>query len=211
MFIMNLDQNSIFSTNWRMFYCLKPFQFDPLGQKYGLEIESEIKKTGFDISHETVFTYLNHYNFMKILSKQKKGRQTFFSLILENALPLMALLEQDKTSIFLRGTKLAMILSEITSLIGNCSFALLFGSVAREHERSSSDLDILIVDGKVNPTAISKKETVYGIKISIHSISMKELKNQWHKEPIYKGIWRDRIILKNYNRFWEFALVEGKP
>jgi len=208
---MILDKDSIFSTNWRMFYCLKPFQFDPLGEQYGLEIEKEIKKMGFDISHETVFTYLNHYCKSGILRKNKKGRQAFFSLIPENALSIMALLEQERAHLFLRNTKLAMLLLEVSALLGECSFALLFGSVAREHERDSSDIDILIVDGKIDKAAITKKEAVFGIKISIHSLSTKKLENQWHNEPVYKGIWRDRIVLKNHNAFWEFALKEGKP
>jgi len=208
---MDLDKNSIFSTNWRMFYCLKPFQFDPLGEKYGLEIEDEIRKSGFNISHETVFTYLNHYCKTGILRKIKRGRQAFFSLTSENALLIMALLEQDRTNLFLRDSKLTIPILEVSGLLGGCSFAVLFGSVARGHERDSSDMDILIVDGKTDKAAISKKEAVYGITINIHSVPMKELENQWHREPIYKGIWRDRIVLKNYNRFWEFALAEGKP
>ncbi|MEK6979376.1 MAG: nucleotidyltransferase domain-containing protein [Candidatus Micrarchaeota archaeon] len=205
---MDLDKNSIFSTNWRMFYCLRPFQFDPLGEKYGLEIEREISATGFDISHETVFAYLNHYCRSGILRKKKRGRQTYFSVVPENAMSVLALLEQERTHLFLQKSKLAMLLTEISF---ECSFALLFGSAARSQERESSDVDILVVDGKSNEDIISKKEAVFGIKISIHSVSMKELKSQWHKEPVYKGIWRDRTILKNYTRFWELALKEGKP
>lgn len=208
---MNLDKNSIFSTNWRMFYCLKPFQFDPLGERYGLEIEKEIDKMGFGISHETVLAYLNHYCKTGILKKNKKGRQAFFSLIPEPALPLMALLEQDRTNLFLQDTRLRMPLLEISGLLGKCSFALLFGSVARGHERHSSDVDILRVDGKADKDAISKKEAVYGIKISVHSVSMRELESQWHKEPVYKGIWRDRIVLRHPANFWEFVLREGRP
>ncbi len=208
---MELDKNSIFSTNWRMFYCLKPFQFDPLGEKYGLEIEQEIKKMGFEISHETIHTYLNHFCKTGILKKNKRGRQTFFSLIPKNSISIMSLLEQDRTNLFLQKTKLTLQLLEITDLLPVCSFALLFGSVARGQERHSSDLDLLIVDGKPNTEAISKKEAVYGIKISIHSITGKEFEMQWNKEPIYKGIWRDRIVLKNPHRFWEFVLQRGKP
>jgi len=204
---MNLDKNSIFSTNWRMFYCLKPFQFDPKGEKYGLEIEKGIKEMGFEISHETVFTYLNHYSETGILKKEKAGRQAFFSLRKENALPIMALLEQDKTNLFLKESKKAMELMEISELIQNCEFALLFGSAARREERTSSDMDILLVDGKVSEE-IKKKESLYG-KISIHPISKKELKKRWHTEPVYKGIWRDRIVLKNPSNFWSFALEEG--
>ena len=208
---MDLDKNSIFSTNWRMFYCLKPFQSDPLGEKYGLEIEKEIRDMGIDISHETVFSYLNHFCEIRVLNKHKKGRQVFFSLIKENALPFMAILEQDRTNLFLRNAKSAMLLLEIATLLGKCSFALLFGSVARQQERDSSDIDILMVDGTYDKDAISKKEAVFGIKINIHSISSKELASQWRKEPIYKGIWRDRIVLKDNTAFWEFALREGKP
>ncbi|MDD5023415.1 MAG: hypothetical protein PHU63_04565, partial [Candidatus ainarchaeum sp.] len=125
---MNLDKNSIFSTNWRMFYCLKPFQFDPKGEKYGLEIEKEIKSMGFEISHETVFTYLNHYSQIGILKKEKAGRQAFFSLRKENALPIFSLLEQDRTNLFFKESKKTMEIIEISKLIKKCEFALLFGS-----------------------------------------------------------------------------------
>lgn len=206
-----MDKNSIFSTNWRMFYCLKPFQFDPLGERYGLEIEKEIGKMGFGISHETVLAYLNHYCKTGILSKDKKGRQAFFSLVPEHALPIMALLEQDRTDLFLQVARLRIPLLEISGLLGKCSFALLFGSVARGHERNSSDVDILVVDGKADNGEISKKEAVHGIKINVHSVSMKELVRQWHKEPVYKGIWRDRVVLKHHADFWKFVLREGKP
>ncbi len=207
---MNLDKNSIFSTNWRMFYCLIPFQFAPAEEKYGLEIEKEIVNCGFGISHETVYTYLNHFSDAGILKKKKKGRQVFFSLNAQNALPILSLLEQDRTNLFLKATSQAMEIHEINNLISDCDFALLFGSVARMHQREQSDIDILLVDGKVDLEGLKKKEALYG-KISIHSITKKELKKQWHKEPVYKGIWKDRIVLKNPSRFWEFILKEGKP
>ena len=208
--IMNLDKNSIFSTNWRMFYCLIPFQFDPAEEKYGLEIEKEIANRDFGISHETVHTYLNHFSNTGILKKKNKGKQAFFSLNAQNAVPILSLLEQDRTNLFLRTTSQAMELLEIIDLIDDCYFALLFGSVARMHQRERSDIDILLVDGKVDLESLKKKEALYG-KISIHSITKKELKEQWHKEPVYKGIWKDRIVLMNLDRFWEFILKEGKP
>ncbi|MDD5023245.1 MAG: nucleotidyltransferase domain-containing protein, partial [Candidatus ainarchaeum sp.] len=87
--------------------------------------------------------------------------------------------------------------------------ALLFGSSARMEERTGSDIDILVVDGKTEEKELKKKETLYG-KISIHKISKKELRKRWHTEPIYKRIWKDRILLKNPQNFWSFALEEGK-
>jgi predicted nucleotidyltransferase len=208
---MDMDKESIFSTNWRMFYCLTPFQRDPCGEKYGLEVEREIKNAGFGISHETVFAYLNHYSRAGMLKKVRRGRQVFFSLIPENALPVMSLLEQDRTNIFLRKSKMAMLISELSGLLAHCGFALLFGSAARGHERKSSDVDLLVVDGALDPDAIEKKEAAYGVKISVHRISGKELEVQWHKEPVYNGIWRDRVVISNFHRFWEFALARGKP
>ena len=207
---MNLDKNSLFSTNWRMFYCLVPFQFDPFAEKYGLETEMNLAQQGIAISHETVHTYLNHFSENGILNKKKRGRQAFFSLNAQNALPVLSLLEQERTNIFLKSTSQAMKILEIRDLIDNCYFAILFGSVAREHQRESSDIDILLVDGETDMEKLNKKEALYG-KISIHPITKNELKKQWHNEPVYKGIWKDRIVLKNSHRFWEFALMEGKP
>jgi predicted nucleotidyltransferase len=208
---MDMDAESIFSTNWRMFYCLAPFQQDPRGERYGLEMEKEIKDAGFEISHETAFAYLNHYAGAGVLRKVKRGRQAFFSLVPENALPLMSLLEQDRTNLFLRKSKTAMLISELSALLAHCGFALIFGSAARGHERKSSDIDLLVVDGVPDPDAIERKEAAYGMKISVHQVSGKELEARWHREPIYNGIWRDRVVIRNFHRFWEFALARGKP
>ena len=208
---MELDENSLFSSNWRMFYCLRPFLFDPLGEKYGLEIEKEARQAGFRISHETALFYLNHYCRTGILKKNRKGRQVFFSLMAHNALPIMSLLEQDRTNLFMRESGIAMQVSEISGLLEGSYFALLFGSAARQHQRQSSDIDILLVGGKYGSEEISRKEAAYGTKISIHPVSKKELEERWHSEPIYKGIWKDRIVLKNFHNFWEFALKGGKP
>jgi predicted nucleotidyltransferase len=207
---MDLDKNSIFSINWRMFYCLTPFQSDPFGEKYGLEIEREIEKKELKIAHETVLTYLNHFSQTGILIKEKKGRQVFFSLNTRNALPILSLLEQDRTNLFLRESTQAMEIFELGNLISDCYLALVFGSVARKQQRERSDIDVLIVEGKIDETELKKKEALYG-KISVHSIAKKDLRKHWHQKPIYKGIWKDRVVLKNYHNFWEFVLKEGKP
>ncbi len=166
---------------------------------------------GHPISHETAVNYLNHYSKMGILNRKKLGKQVFYSLIPNNAVSFISLLEQDRTNLFLRKTSFAVQLAEISNLIGDCYFALLFGSAARGEAKKTSDLDIFIVDGKPDLDEISKKEAVYGIKLSVHQISRWELRARWHSEPIYKGMWKDRIILKNFLNFWEFSFKEGKP
>lgn len=201
------------------FSLLGAFLQNPTGELYGRQIERMT-----DTNHERAGAYLGQLVNQKILLREEKGKQVFYRLNRksERALKALAFLELEKRTEFIRGSKEGFIVQDlVTKVIDECRssiyFVLLFGSVARGHQRESSDIDVLFVllgNGKTRKgieRIIKKQELVSGKKISFHPVSLKELEKLWSSEPVYKNIWDERIVFFGEENFWSFVLKEGEP
>lgn len=197
---------------------LAPFLDAPSREKYGREIDR-----GVDLSHERVVTYLRELAEEKVLSLEKKGRQVFYRLNKESETVrrIMAFLEYEREQKFLTNNKtIAALLHELKKDIlstrkSEIQFILLFGSVARGQARPGSDIDLLVVSSAEKEPEdmrerIKKRSKIAGRGVSMHFISLDDLEKFWHKEPVYKNIWRERIVLYGEDRFWEFILEKGE-
>lgn len=197
---------------------LAPFLDAPSKERYGREIERNV-----DLSHERVVSYLKELVKEKVLTGEKKGRQVFYSVNKRNdaVKKIMSSLEYERKQEFLlRNKGIAVLLNElkkemVSAQEGRAHFIVLFGSVARGEARPGSDIDLLVVSTSENEPEeirdiIKKREKISGRNISLHFILLNDLKRFWHKEPIYKNIWRERIVLYGEDRFWEFIIEEGE-
>ena len=200
------------------FKIINAFLFRPFDQLYGREIERLTS-----ITHSRAVAYLASLVEAKILISERRGNQVIYSVNPHNELTMKALsiaeLER-KTDFFNNKLVEKSILYRLVSeSLNQCPnllyFVLLFGSFARGQSRESSDLDILFVTAKNGNTKkkieeIGKKlEASTGRKISVHVVGLKEIEKRWSNEPIYKGIWDDRIILYGEDQFWNFILNRG--
>ncbi len=198
---------------------LRAFLFNPSAEKYAKEIEDEVK-----LNHERVLHYLDLLSKERILRKQIKGKQVFFSINKDNesAIKLLAMLEFERKLEFLKATLYGPVLYELfqtfkTEFNGTIIFVLLFGSAARRQATPSSDVDLLIATnrgGKVKDklaAEVKKFEGDFNYKLSPTVISLSELTQNWHKQPIYKSIWKDRVVLLGEEGFWSFVFFEGEP
>lgn len=204
----------------RKYFVLKAFLHSPSVEKYGREIEREI-----GISHEQVVRYLKAVAGEGIIFSEKKGRQIFYWLNKKNStLPkILAFLEMERCRKFLSDNRTYTVLlhdlkSDILSEVGEViQFILLFGSVSRGDARRNSDVDLLFVTSfnseikeKIEKI-IEKRAKITGRSISPQVVTMSDLKESWHREPIYKNIWEERMVLYGEERFWEFVLEKGEP
>ncbi|MEK6954922.1 MAG: nucleotidyltransferase domain-containing protein [Candidatus Micrarchaeota archaeon] len=197
---------------------LGAFLFAPFAEKYAKEIEVETR-----VSHERALHYLDLLSKEGVLIKKPKGKQVFFSINRRNetVAKLLAVLEFERKAFFLSQTPIAPMIFELLKKLksdfnGSVAFALLFGSAARNQAARSSDVDFLLAtNGGGN---IAKRlelevkifERGFNYAISPSVISLASLAKNWHKEPIYKSIWKDRVVLSGEERFWEFALSAGE-
>lgn len=197
---------------------LASFLDEPSKEKYGREIERDV-----DLSHERVVSYLKELAEEKVLSFEKKGRQVFYSINKENdaVKRIMSSLEYERKQKFLANNKtIAFLLHELKKDVlstqkSEIQFILLFGSMARGQAKADSDVDLLVVSAaEKEPAAmretIKKRSKIAGRGVSLHFISLDDLEKFWHKEPVYKNIWRERIVLYGEDRFWEFVLEKGE-
>lgn len=215
-FIKSSSNNTIMLSS--EFKVLTAFLKTPSKELYGREIERLANTT-----HERTLNYLNGLTNKKILSKEKRGKQVFYRLNKNNILTLKALsiAELEKRIEF---TKTSHEASAITDFLRKSSdlgldvkFILLFGSVARKQSTKQSDIDLLFVlnkNGKAeqNLTKLAReRETITGKSFSLHITNIKELEKRWLKEPIYRNIWDERIVLFGEEDFWRFVLTKGEP
>lgn len=202
------------------FKLLKAFLKAPSKELYGRQID---RLTG--INHERAVAYENKLvNEYKVLIREKKGRQVFYRLNKQSEIAQKALsvAELERKIEFLRknkrGTAIQSLVSEMVEMAGaGVYFVVLFGSMARGQAREASDIDLLFVlleeketrsrlDGFVRRMIIATPE-----RLSFHPITLSELEKQWHKEPIYRNIWDERIVLFGEQNFWQFVLKNGEP
>ncbi|MFA5050068.1 MAG: nucleotidyltransferase domain-containing protein [Candidatus Micrarchaeia archaeon] len=200
------------------FKILTAFLKTPSKELYGREIERLANTT-----HERTLNYLNELTNKKILFKEKKGKQVFYKLNKNNILTLKALsiAELEKRIEFSKKSKESSIimdfLRKVSDLNLDIEFILLFGSVARNQSTKQSDIDLLFVLNKNRKaeqslTKLAKeRETITKKSFSIHIITLKELGKRWLKEPVYRNIWDERIVLFGEEDFWRFILTKGEP
>lgn len=149
---------------------LEPFLSRPKENLHLADISRELGKP-----HPTVRQWLNHLEQKGVLTKQKKGRLTLYSLNFEkrNLLDYIVIAEKNK---LIRECENNPLMKELNNFLQSSleenSKALIFGS-ASDSVRSANDIDLLII-GKANEKDIngfSKK-----INKQIHLINIKDLK-----------------------------------
>jgi len=211
-----LDNGFMLSPEFRL---LGAFWHSPTKELYARQIE---RMTG--TNHERAGVYLAGLVAQKALLREKKGKQVFYRLNRQSELVLKALAfaELEKKIDFVKGNKDGFIVQDLVSQIArecrpSLYFVLLFGSVARGHQREGSDIDLLFVltqSGKTKKKIedmIKKQEMLTDKAISFHPVSIKELEKLWSKEPVYKNIWDERVIFFGEENFWSFVLKKGEP
>jgi len=201
------------------FKLLGAFLHGPSKELYARQIE---RMTG--TNHERAGAYLAELVAQKALLREEKGKQVFYRLNRQNELvqKALAFAELERKINFVKGSKEGFIAQDLVMRIvreyrPSIYFILLFGSVARGHQREESDIDLLFVlldNGKTKAKIggiIKKQEMLTGKEISFHPVSIKELEKLWSKEPVYKNIWDERIVFFGEENFWSFVLKEGEP
>lgn len=201
------------------FKLLRAFLQNPSKELYGREIERKVGTT-----HERTIVYLNKLVEQKVLIKEKKGKQVFYRINKSSILAQKALsfAELEKRMKFVSDRKAGFIVHDTISFtLKECQdsiyFVLLFGSVARKQDAKSSDIDLLYVlikNGKTKKKLeeiIKQRKIITGKEISLHMVSIDELKKLWLKEPVYKNIWDERIVFFGEDNFWRFVLKMGEP
>jgi len=200
------------------FNLLTAFLQNPSKELYGRQIERMAGAT-----HERSIVYLKALVNMKMLLREKKGNQVFYRLNKRNELvqKTLALAELERKREFIKKNGYGVIIHNLVSeVIGDfrtsICFVLLFGSVARNQQKESSDIDLLFVladNGKKDEIEkiVKKQEMLTGKKISFHPITLKELEKEWRKKAIYKNIWDERVVFFGEDNFWNFVLKVGEP
>lgn len=198
---------------------LTVFLYEPSKEFYGRQIERMAGTT-----HERTTVYLKSLVSTKMLLREKKGNQVFYRLNKRNELvqKILAFAELEKRREFIKKNNYGYIahavVSEATVEFRTAIyFVLLFGSVARNQQRESSDIDlffVLVENGKTKDgieKIIKKHEMLTGKKISYHSITLNELEKEWRKKTIYKNIWDERVVFFGEDNFWNFIMKMGEP
>lgn len=201
------------------FKLLTAFMHGPSKELYGRQIERMAGTT-----HERSVTYLKSLVNAKILSREKKGNQVFYRLNRQNEIvqKALAFAELERKINFIKGNKEGFIVQDLVLKIAkeyrsSIYFILLFGSVARGHQREESDIDLLFVlleNGKTREKIgelVKTQEMLTGKKVSFHPVTIRELEKLWSKEPVYKNIWDERVVFFGEENFWNFVLKEGEP
>jgi predicted nucleotidyltransferase len=216
-FINNACHNeSMFGPEFKL---LVAFLHSPSKELYARQIERMTAT-----NHERAGVYLAKLVAQKALLREKKGKQVFYRINRQNELAQKALAfaELERRIDFVKGNTEGFIVQDLVmQLIRECRpsiyFILLFGSVARGHQREGSDIDLLFVllgNGKTKAKIeglIKKQEMLTGKKISFHPVTIKELEKLWSEEPVYKNIWDERVVFFGEENFWSFVLKEGEP
>lgn len=206
---------------------LTPFLFKPFEEKYAKQIEDETREllNGESPSHERVLAFLKMLVESEVLKAVPKGKRQYYKLntVSEVALSRMVMLELHRRHWLFNEDKsflifLAELAEEARKLFDKkgLQMLLLFGSGARGQLRRDSDVDLLFIVSKPSlknklKEFVEHRSAISGRKISAHVMPVKDLKAVWHKEPFYKSVWDDRVILLGAYEFWKFVFEEGKP
>ncbi len=201
------------------FKVFKAFLKSPSKELYGRQIDS---LTG--INHERAVAYENRLVEHGALIREKKGVQVFYRVNTQNEIARKALsvAELERKIDFIKktsnGLSLYSLVSDMVKAGGaGVYFVILFGSMARGEVRESSDIDLLFVLHKNGKTRekiggiIRRIVNASGDRFSFHSILLSELEKQWLKEPVYRNIWDERVVLFGEENFWQFVLKNGEP
>ena len=94
-------------------------------------------------------------------------------------------------------------IKRIVEEVANEGYSLIiFGSYAKGIANEESDLDLILIDGKISEDKIEEIEESYGIKISPYTISKKQFANmQRKKDSFFREILGSHIIIKGFSFF----------
>lgn len=136
-----------------------------------------------------------------ILKSEMQGKNKLFHLNKENTETIkhfLCAIEHLRTILFYeKNTKIKLIIEKINHYIEGT--ATIFGSYAKDKQKETSDLDILII-GKHNIEEISKISKTYNIDISV-----KEQK-KFEKNTLTKEVIKNHIVIKNTEEFIKLIL-----
>lgn len=145
--------------------------------KHLAEISRELRKP-----HTTIRKHLAIFEKLGILSKEKKGRQTFFKL---KRIPLLidylSIIEKEK---LIEKCKKDLVMKEIVEHVHQNidNDVLIFGS-AVDSTRKANDIDMLVI-GKFKEEKLNIIETKLNVKLHIISVSKLSEINESLKEEI---------------------------
>lgn len=153
-----------------------------------------------NINHQSAHDALNNLESLKLIKRVVGGKSHIFTLNRKNHLVNELIIPIFNSEINYR--------EEVFNLIKNAfknleTTVILFGSVARKEETSSSDLDICIIysNQKIKLSKVTEKlsntlNEKYGITLSPFYISYKEFRNRArYKKPPVDEIIKEGIIL----------------
>lgn len=101
------------------------------------------------------------------------------------------------------------IIKKIAAELNTRDIVILFGSLAKGTERSSSDIDILVISKKGEKSlSFSKYELLFKKKINPIFVTKSELIRMLHEKDVNVGkqAVENHIILNNSEPFWECVL-----
>lgn len=209
---------------------LKPFFIRPANKAmYIREVAKEC-----ELSYERVQHYLGELEKAGALKSEKRGKIKEYALNRKHELVLkiFSLLEMERRQEFYqKAPKMRVWLQMATDgllagetakkphRVADVKFILLFGSAARGEAKAGSDVDVLIVTGNgdrnfekyADETVKAKMEALSGKKFSMHVIGVEDVRMNWKKEPVYAGLWLDRIVLYGDEAFCREVLELGAP
>jgi predicted nucleotidyltransferase len=134
----------------------------------------------------------------KILSINKYEPEVYARLILGSI--------KEKEEYLERKPFLKLLLKENTDDI-----ILLFGSYAKDEERTNSDIDLIIVNSTGEKTiSFKKEETILAKEINALFFTKQEFKEMLKSpgENVGKQAYKNHILLNNPKEFWEIVYDE---
>lgn len=155
---------------------------------------------------KTISISLKRLEKLGVIISEKRGKHKEFMLNFNFKNPFtsyfLTMAEIHKATEFLKENFKIQKIFEIIKEKGNV--IIVFGSYAKGLETKGSDLDILIVNGKIDMETIEKIENLYGIKISpIHFSEEEFIQMQKNKETFFKEVLNAHVILKGFEFFVE--------
>ena len=172
---------------------LKEFTRDLKQEHYASDLAKKLK-----LNQKTVSNHLHALEKQHILRSRTVGKNLLFSFDFRNkdaVINFIISLEAQKSIDFLKKHhKIRSILEDI-----NADNMIIFGSYAKGNQRSSSDLDILII-GNHDQEKVRKLSDMYEIEINVHSFSEKSLPKAFGKNNyLMNEIVKDHIIVRGFD------------
>lgn len=171
----------------------------PFTKKYSNKITaSELEKLT-NIPQQTISRVLNELVDINLINYETSGKNKYYylDLSLNQSKIILEIVEQKKSLDFiLNKPKINIILEEILKYSDSI---IVFGSFANNKENESSDLDLIIINGKDEQLKKIKQKNT--LEINYENIKYKELKKSFNeKNPLSIEIKDKHIFFGNISK-----------